>query len=135
MLSMYTLTMLCLLFEPCAAMTQACFHAYGRQSGAREPHYLRSVTTPDNDEELQLTSRVNWSSKELKHTSTIKPAVLGFWANPRERLDGVYSVQDGNKDHMAVVAAALQATKSGEPGSRQASTRATTIRGILSGIQ
>lgn len=101
----------------------------------REPHYLRSVATPDNDEELQLTSRVNWSSKEIKHTSTIKPAVLGFWANPRERLDGVYAVQDGNKDHMAVVAAALHPMQSGEPGSRQASTRATTIRGILSGIQ
>lgn len=100
----------------------------------RVPHYLRSVKTPDNNEELQLTSRVNWSSKSLVRTSTVKPTVLGIFSNPRERLDGLYAVQDGNKDHMAVVAAAMQRGKSGESESRQASTRAT-IRGILSGIQ
>lgn len=100
----------------------------------RVPHYLRSVKTPDNNEELQITSRVNWSSKAIMRSSTFKPTVLGIFSNPRERLDGVYAVQDGNKDHMAVVAAAMQRGKTGESESRQASTRAT-IRGILSGIQ
>ena len=100
----------------------------------RAPHYLRSVKTPDNNDELQLASRVDWSSKGISRTSNFVPTTLGIFANPRERLEGVYSVQDGNKDHMAVVAAALQQSKSGGAGSRQASTRAT-IRGILSGIK
>ena len=70
----------------------------------------------------------------MSRTSTVVPTILGMFANPRERLEGVYSVQDGNKDHMAVVAAAMQQSKSGQVESRQSSTRAT-IRGILSGIQ
>ena len=81
-----------------------------------------------------MNSRVNWSSKDIRLSTTIKPTAFGIFANPNERLDGVYSVHHGNKDHMAVVAAAMQRTKSGEFCSRQASTRAT-IRGILSGIQ
>ena len=105
-----------------------------RQSGVRVPHYLRTVKTPDNSEELQLNTRVNWSSKPISRSNTAKPTVLGIFANPRDRLQGMYSVQDGNKDHMAVVAAAMQQSKTGKSESRQASTRAT-IRGILSGIQ
>ena len=100
----------------------------------RAPHYLRSVKTPDNSDELQLTSKVNWGSSTLTRTSTVKPPALGMFANPRERLAGMYSVQDSNQDHMAVVAAALQQSNSGMSDSRQASARAT-IRGILSGIQ
>ena len=99
----------------------------------RVPHYLRDVKTPENDEAVLLSSRVNWSSKPISRTNTIKPTVQGIFANPNERLQGLYAVQDGNKDHMAVVAAAMQQGKIGKVESRQTSTRAT-IRAILSGI-
>ena len=98
------------------------------------PHYLRSVKTPDNNEDALLLGRVNWSVKPISRSNTVKPSVLGIFANPRDRLQGIYSVQEGNKDHMAVVAAAMQQSKTGKAESRQASTRAK-IRGILSGIQ
>ena len=105
-----------------------------RQSGTRVPHYLRTVRTPDNNEEAVLSSHVNWSSRPISRNNTVKMSVEGLFANPRERLLGVYSTQDGNKDHMAVVAAAMQQGKVGKFDSTQASTRAT-IRGILSGIK
>lgn len=100
----------------------------------RVPHYLRSVKTPDINEEVQMASRVNWGSRPLSRSNTAKPNVMAMFATPRDRLQGVYAVQDGNKDHMAVVAAAMQQGKTSKADSRQASTRAT-IRGILSGIK
>ena len=105
-----------------------------RQSGTRVPHYLRSVRTPDSNEQAMLNSHVNWSSRPISRSNTAKPSIEGMFSNPRDRLLGVYATQDGNKDHMAVVAAAMQQGKVGKLESRQASTRAT-IRGILSGIK
>ena len=105
-----------------------------RQSGTRVPHYLRSVKTPDNNEEAVLSSHVNWSSRPISRSNTVKLSVETLFANPRDRLLGVYATQDGNKDHMAVVAAAMQQGKVGKSDSTKASTRAT-VRGILSGIK
>lgn len=105
-----------------------------RQSGVRVPHYLRSVKTPEVNEDMLLSSRVNWGTKPISRSNTAKPNAPSLFANPRERLQGVYAVQDGNQDHMAVVAAAMQQGKVGKSESRQATTRAT-IRGILSGIK
>ena len=105
-----------------------------RQSGTRVPHYLRSVKTPDNNEEAVLSSHVNWSSRPISRNNTVKLSVENIFANPRERLLGVYATQDGNKDHMDVVAAAMQQGKVNKYDTTKASTRAT-IRGILSGIK
>ncbi|DBA85962.1 TPA: hypothetical protein ACH3X1_005501 [Trebouxia sp. C0004] len=110
------------------------FKKYIRQSGTRVPHYLRSVKTPDGNEQALLDSHVNWSSRSISRSNTAKPRIESMFSNPRERLLGVYATQDGNKDHMAVVAAAMQEGKVGKLESRQTSTRAT-IRGILSGIK
>ncbi|KAA6424406.1 MAG: hypothetical protein FRX49_05618 [Trebouxia sp. A1-2] len=110
------------------------FKKYIRKSGTRVPHYLRLVKTPDSNEQAMLNSHVNWSSKPISRSNTAKPSIEGMFSNPRDRLLGVYSTQDGNKDHMAVVAAAMQQGKVGKLESRQASTQAT-IRGILSGIK
>ena len=117
-----------------SVMSPHCLLFDCRQSGDRVPHYLRSVKTPDSNEQAMLNSHVNWSSRPISRSNTAKPSIEGMFSNPRDRLLGVYATQDGNKDHMAVVAAAMQQGKVGKLESRQASTRAT-IRGILSGIK
>lgn len=114
-----------------------------RQSGMRVPHYLRTVKTPEVSEEALLNSsrlnmRASWPSSK---GGTMEKAMGGYnmqamFANS-SRSSGMYAGQDGNKDHMAVVAAAMQGSKETE---RQAAMRSqavttATIRGILTGIK
>ena len=53
------------------------------------------------------------------------------------RSSMLYAGQDGNRDHMAVVAAAMQGDKDRDQGAATRSQAVTTatIRGILTGIK
>lgn len=106
----------------------------------RVPHYLRTVKTPEVSEEALLNSS-RLSLRFGSKGATLERAVGGYnmqamFANS-SRASGLYAGQDGNKDHMAVVTAAMQGSKETE---RQAAMRSqavttATIRGILTGIK